>query len=161
MGQFEIAADVPGRVRLRIHRDAGEPALADVAGRLALAPGVRDVRTSGATRSVVVTYDAAATGVPELVDVLAAAGFAPGSGDRGTRRPPFGQALGSAGRTVAQASQHARRLEDPTLAAPVALAVLSARQVLRNGLQLDKAPWYTFAWYAYSLYGSRRGAAAP
>lgn len=158
MGHYEIAADVPGRLRVRLTSESeGHGALADVAEALRAANAVRGVRTSGMTRSLVVSYDPDATGVHELVGLLVERGYAPGDEHGRTGRHALTLPTSRVVSAIENSSCRVRQLEDPGLVVPVALSVLSARQLLSHGLQLHKAPWYTFAWYAYSLYRSRQG----
>ncbi|MGM3304692.1 DUF5132 domain-containing protein [Anabaena sp. WFMT] len=35
---------------------------------------------------------------------------------------------------------------------PLGIALLSIRQLLRKGLELDEIPWYILAWYAFDIF---------
>lgn len=59
-GEFEVLHFIPGRVRIRLHRLKGSPALAEeVRGRLSAIEGVRSVETNHVTGTVLLQYDPA------------------------------------------------------------------------------------------------------
>lgn len=161
-GEYEVAADVPGRLRVRLGRapeTAG--ALARIQATLQAIPGVYGVRIAPATCSVVVAYDRHSADAHDFLKALDELGHArrePGSATSGGGPRAIAGTLAVAGtRAVAgTVASSSRQVLDSESAAPMFLGLLSARQLVRYGPQLHKAPWYTFAWYAYSLYASRR-----
>lgn len=154
---YEVVARSPGRVRVRLPCGAGSAVdLAQIGSLLEARAGVSSARTNGGARSVVVTFDPVAVNLEDLLQSLQDAGY---RGRRAEPVPPRMRSRAVAGpvtSALADSSQQARWLEDSGLTATVAMGALSARQLARNGFQLDRAPWYTFAWYAYSLYRSWR-----
>lgn len=154
---YEVVARSPGRARVRLPRGAGSAAdLAQIGSLLQERAGVRSARTNGGARSVVVDFDPVAVDLDELLQCLQEAGYRSRAAEPAPPRMPSRAVVGSVTSAFAASSEQARRLEDSGLTATVAMGVISARQLARNGFQLDRAPWYTFAWYAYSLYRSRR-----
>lgn len=153
---YEVVARSPGRVRVRLPRGAGSAAdLAQIGSLLEERAGVRSARINGGARSLVVTFDPVVIDLDELLQRLQDAGYRGHTAEPAPARMRPAVA-GSVASAFAASPEQARRLEGSRLTVTVALGALSARQLAWNGFQLDKAPWYTFAWYAYSLYRSRR-----
>jgi hypothetical protein len=162
-----IVSDVPGRLRIRVHRSLRHPDLIrQVHGHLQAHEGIHQVESSAATGSVVVRYD---PNVHSRDDVLGICGdiglivrdLAAGLGEE---VPELGTNGAEGHSTTARSiidsvddldrrlSRLTGRRVDLRLLFPLTLGALGLRQVLRGGLGLAEVPGYILLWYAFDAF---------
>jgi Heavy metal associated domain 2 len=149
--QAEIASDLPGRLRLRLHRGQPHPQILDhLQATLTARPEIREVSVNPAARSLTLHYDAtrhSPTGILGLLadlDVLVSAVTgAPQLEDLTV------QALDDLDRRILAVTGHQVNLR--TLF-PVGLAGLGLALTLKNGLGLGMLPGWLPLWLAFDAF---------
>jgi Heavy metal associated domain 2 len=158
----KIVSDTPGRLRLRIapsHRQSGE--LQRIVKMLDAQPNISQVTSNIQNGSIVIHHDRNDESWQNVVATLKDIGviFA----DITT------ESHSDAAATVANAVYDLNnRVEKATNGAvdlriifPLSLAMLSIRQLLKQGLRLEIIPWYVLAWYAFDSFVKLHGVSKP
>lgn len=160
-------SSIPGRARLKVapaYRTQEE--MQRVAAALTALPGMGDVRVTVGTGSILAFFDPERESLDSLraalrsigVDLGPSADAAPSaSGARRTAR-----AATNVTTTLGGLDNHVGRMAngafDLRLLVPVGLGALAIRQMLREGLELEKIPWYVLAWDAFQSFNTLYGA---
>lgn len=165
-----ISHSVPGRLRVRVEADTTGQRnnVLDAIKTLNARPGVDHVRTDRRTGSALVTYDPDELSVDDAVALLRNADAALES-----LAPPVvasaieggisdAAAVVRGGMRTANGSvmRATRGTVDIRVLLPIALAGLSARQLVRNGIGLKTMPWYVLAYYAFDSFIKLHGGPA-
>lgn len=152
-----LVSCLPGRVRLRVHpRHRQSHRLPAAVHSLQAHPQVHRVQANAKTGSLLIHHDRQ-EGTLEgilatledlgLIAVTLVAGEIPSG--------PSAVAVQLAG-AIADLNQRVKEAAGGTvdlrLLFPLALALLSLRQLKVRGLQLDTVPWYVLAWYAFDSF---------
>lgn len=82
-----VIHSLPGRVRVRLPEWSGEPGT-EIERRLSALPGVIQVRASGQTRNVLVTFDPSTAEEQSILAAILGDGPTGAGGDKGIRRSP-------------------------------------------------------------------------
>ncbi|MEB3337967.1 MAG: hypothetical protein VKJ46_10920 [Leptolyngbyaceae bacterium] len=157
--QTHVVSSTPGRARLRVAQpQRTAPAMSRLAKALKARPTVQEVRTNLQTGSLLVHYDAQRGNLQDLVATLENCGVVVGQGMErdGSDRPSqsavaqdLTDAVSNWNQTIGSATDYKVDLQ---LLVPLGLAALAIRQVMRNGLELEAAPWYVLAYYAFDTF---------
>jgi len=146
----------PGRLRLRVPalRENRELALR-IEERLGDLPGVRELRTSAVTGSVLLLLDEESFDEGRWTQVAEAEGLirlAPEEPEEPAPPGPRGASVWAAWQqantTVHRAS---RGVLDLRTLIPLCLVLWSIRQILLDR-PLARTPWYTLLWYAFGIF---------
>ena len=156
---IEVVHLSPGRLRLRVRREALENAALQEAERaLAELPAVHEVRKNPAARSVLVRYDDEAADLADLLAAVTGAGVlvAPIDGTDATRaRTSLGDAIAAIGRRADQrVAELSNGAADLRTLVPIGLAALAARQIMAG--QFGAVPGYVLLWYAFDAFNKLR-----
>jgi hypothetical protein len=152
----------PGRFRLRVSaEDLWGDALERAERALVETRGVREVKRSPVTRSVLLEFDPDTVGLPTLLDAVREAGVDVHFEDDAPQNEATDndQSLGdSIGAFFTSADARVRSAlhgkADLRTLVPVGLGVLALREVLAG--RAAAAPWYVLAWYAFDSFNKLR-----
>lgn len=153
-----IASLVPGRLRLKLHRQSRDAALMDqIKSGLESQEGVHDVRVNAVNGSVTVNYDHKRHGSAgilrwlEDVDVIV---------ESIGQLPSVIGAESAAGRGfIAAADDLNRRLRAATgfpvnikLVLPLTFVAAGVWSIFRRGLMVEAVPGWLFLWFAFDMF---------
>ncbi len=155
-----IVSQTPTRTRLRLsHKRRTHPEINRIVHNLKQQPGVKDIQTNLNTGSIVIHHAAHSEAVTNLEDTLKDLGVIlanvtgidlpePASGKSAVAQD-FTSAIEDLNHRVGDATGH---VIDLRVLIPSGLAVLALRQLLINGWQIEAAPWYVLAYYAFDSF---------
>lgn len=154
-----IVSSTPNRTRLKVSQKRRNPReMERIAKALKTAPEVQDVTTNVQTGSIVVHHDSHSNSLNNISATLQDLGVVLGyvtdaelpSGDgKSEVASNLTDAVADLNKQVAQATNG---VVDLRLLIPVGLGALAVRQLMRNGLQIETAPWYVLAYYAFDSF---------
>ena len=170
----DVSSSSPGRIRLRLPR--GYRTREEVQ-RIALAveshAGVSSVQTNVATGSILVHYDQERASPGDLRAALLEIGVAVRDAPSATAAQPRGERPAAAANLTGILGDLNGRVNRATkggfdlrLLVPLGLGALAARQVAREGWDINEIPWYVLAWDAFQSFNTlhqearRQGAAS-
>lgn len=154
-----VVSSTPGRTRLRVSDKRRNPQeMARIASALKARPEVHDVSTNVQTGSILVHHDQQHSSLYDISATLRDLGVI--LGEVTDTEIPFlqGKSDMATGLTSAISDLNQRvglatnGVVDLRFLFPLGLAALALRQLQRNGLQIDAAPWYVLAWYAFDSF---------
>jgi hypothetical protein len=157
MAGLSVVHDSPGRLRLRLPRDAK---IAGLEQAVRQHPGVVGAAWSPLTRGLLILYRSQATTSPPLIDAVAAhTGLSPGADSAATparRAAPSGSS--ELARAVRQAGSELNAAVgratggamDLRILLPLALGGWALREVFRG--RASPIAWSTALWYAHGLF---------
>lgn len=153
-----IVSQTPTRTRLRLSYKRRNKAEVDrIVNYLKQQPGVKDIQTNQNTGSMVIEHTPHSQAATDLRASLKDLGVIltnvtgielPESG-KSTVAEDFTSAIEDLNRRVGEATGHAIDLR---VLVPSGLAVLALRQLLLRGWQIEAAPWYVLAYYAFDSF---------
>lgn len=154
-----VVSSTPHRTRLRVSpKRRNHQEMVRIAKALEAEPGVHDVRANVQTGSIIVHHAHKDDAWGEFSAVLQDLGIIVG-GITGVELPSMNgksemasdltSAVSDLNKRVGQATEG---LIDLRLLVPIGLGALAIRQLLRNGLQIEGAPWYVLAYYAFDSF---------
>ena len=156
-----IVHNTPGRLRLRLPRQALADEGAALQQVLASTAGVQMARVTQGASSLLVLYDPATVSVPALSEVLHAAGVhvAPQAEDTEQSAAPHpagehslvSQLIGFfTARADARVGTATHGWLNLRTVVPMAFGVMALREILSG--RLGAAPWYTLLWWMFDSY---------
>lgn len=160
MKRGRVVHAVPGRVRIKLQegeldQEAGE----ELRSALTAMPGVDEVRVNHRTASVVIQYDRGDLDVEGLRKLARAANLlaldAGGADLYGQARPPSLTAQRikrTFGEVDARLAEITNGRWDLRSVVPMLFGAMALRQIVRDFGQLQAAPWYVLAWYAFDSF---------
>lgn len=154
-----VVSSTPGRTRLRVsQKRRSQEEMTRIAHALKAHPQISDVRTNVQTGSIVVHHSEADGCCHEILATLQDLGIVIG-GIAGIEIPsPNGKSAVAEDFTSAvydlnqRVGEATNGLIDLRLLIPIGLGTLAIRQLLRNGWQIEAAPWYVLAYYAFDSF---------
>lgn len=158
----KIISDTPGRLRLRVassHRQAGE--IQRIAKMLNAQPNISQVKTNVHNGSIVIHHDRNDESWQNVLATLKDIGiiFAEIATETHTETAAtVANAVCDLNGKVEKATNGA---VDLRIIFPLSLAMLSIRQLLKQGLRLEIIPWYVLAWYAFDSFIKLHGVNKP
>jgi hypothetical protein len=122
---------------------------------MTVVPGVRSVQTNSLARSMVVTYDDRAVGLPDLLEAATRAGMRFVSEEENTSGTPgfrpVDQTIASFFRDADERVRESLGgAADLRTLVPAGLALLALREILAG--RLVGAPWYALLWYSFDSF---------
>jgi Heavy metal associated domain 2 len=155
-----VAHVVPGRIRLRVDRDAlTEPFVSTLRSALVMMPEVDEVRVQPRTGSVTIYHEPDTFGVEPLAERLATQNLMnldPVNGDLYGRHQPLSTTAEGIHRTFHEVdvrlSELTSRRWDLRTVVPFGLGALALRALIADAGALGAAPWYVLAWYAFDSF---------
>lgn len=157
-----ITSSTPHRTRVKVsakRRNPGE--MARLATAIEQQPYVTDVQTNLQTGSIIVHHQAQSNAQNKLASTLQDLGVILGA-VTDTELPFGSEAAGNSKVATDLTSALADLNNQIGLAAngvidlrtlvPLGLGALAIRQLLRNGIQFESAPWYVLAYYAFDSF---------
>ena len=153
-----VVSSTPSRTRLRVsakRRNATE--MHRIAEALRQQPGVQNVSTNMATGSVVVQHEPTSNAINDISSTLWDVGVVLFK-VLGAELPSDGksEAANDVVHAVADLNERVRQATDGVIdlrfLIPLGLGGLAVHQLLRNGLQIEGAPWYVLAYYAFDSF---------
>jgi hypothetical protein len=151
-----------GRVRIKVDReDITEEFAREVQRALAPLPGIREVRISPLSGSIVLQYDPDEFELTRFMELARAANVldlqGPPPDDLDFYAPlPASSTAQRIQRTFHEVDVRLAELTagrwDMRTVVPVAFGVLAIRQLVANGVQLAAVPWYVLGWYAFDSF---------
>jgi hypothetical protein len=157
-----IISDTPGRLRLRIapsHRQPGE--MQRIVKMLDAQPNISQVKTNVHNGSIVIHHDRNDESWQNVVATLKDIGiiFAEIATESHTETAAtVANAVYDLNSRVDKATNGS---VDLRIIFPLSLAMLSIRQLLKQGLRLEIIPWYVLAWYAFDSFIKLHGVNKP
>lgn len=145
----KIISDTPGRLRLRIvPRDRQSQKMQQIAPQLEKQANIQQVKTNIQHGSILIHHD---SDLENLTATLRDLGIifvdlAEGNTDAATG---ITNAVVDLNNRVERITQGA---VDIGFLFPFGLSILSVRQLLSKGWQLEAIPWYMLAWYAFDSF---------
>ncbi|MBD2448785.1 hypothetical protein H6G76_16815 [Nostoc sp. FACHB-152] len=158
----KIISDTPGRLRLRIapsHREAGE--MQRIAKMLNAQPNISQVKTNMHNGSIVIHHDRNDESLQNVLATLKDIGiiFAEiATESHSETAATVANAVYDLNSRVEKATSGS---VDLRIIFPLSLAMLSIRQLLKQGLRLEIIPWYVLAWYAFDSFIKLHGVQKP
>lgn len=159
-----IASSTPTRTRIKVSDKRRNP---QEMGRLVEAleshPGIHDVRTNLQTGSIVIHHKPEVDSFDDIANILQDLGVILGH-VAGLEIPNFeapkmeGKSAVANDLTGAIADLNNRvgaatnGIVDLRILIPVGLGALAVRQLLKQGFQIEAAPWYVLAYYAFDSF---------
>ncbi|HYU18665.1 MAG TPA: cation transporter [Chloroflexota bacterium] len=156
-----VAHAVPGRVRIKLDRDALTNGFgAELRSGLAAIPGVEEVQVAELTGSVLIRYDPERLDLNRLVERVRAARLLavddPGEDPYAAKAVPASLTAQRIQRAFHEVDVRLSELTqgrwDLRSVVPVSFGLLAVREIVRNYGQLGFAPWYVLAWYAFDSF---------
>lgn len=154
-----IVSNTPTRTRLRVSNKRRTPQeMGRIAKALKKQPTVRDVRTNLQTGSIVIHHDPKANSLDNIVVTLQDLGVILGHITNVEIPLTEGKSAVANDLTSAIADLNQRvglatnGIVDLRMLVPIGLGTLAVRQLLRQGLQIEAAPWYVLAYYAFDSF---------
>lgn len=154
-----VVSSTPERTRLRVsHKRRHPQEMARIAKALNAHPEVHDVRTNVETGSIVVHHAYNDNSLDELSAVLQDLGVILGSTidvdlplseGKSEVATNITSAISDLNERVGKATDG---VVDLRMLVPTALGLLSLRQLLENGWEIETVPWYVLAWYAFDSF---------
>jgi len=154
-----VVSSTPERTRLRVsHKRRTHQEMARIANAFKAHPEVHDVRTNVETGSIVVHHAYNDNSLDQISAVLQDLGVVLGSitdvdlplsEGKSEVATNVTSAISDLNERVGKATDG---VVDLRMLVPVALGLLSLRQLLENGWEIDSAPWYVLAWYAFDSF---------
>lgn len=154
-----VVSSTPSRTRIRVsHKRRNHQEMAHIAKALEAHPDVQDVRTNLQTGSIVIHHAHKDNSLNEITAVLQDLGIIlgsvaevelPMSGGKSEVAADITSAVADLNERVGQATNG---VVDLRMLVPVGLATLSLRELLRTGWEIEAAPWYVLAWYAFDSF---------
>lgn len=161
-------SSIPGRTRLKVssaHRTQQE--IQRIADALGARPEVSDVRANIHTGSLLIHHEQGQHDLDSFRDTLEELGFTLDEAGRGkaptvdaARPDATANLLGVVGGLNDRVAGMMRGRFDLRLLVPLGLGALSARQIVRKGLELDEIPWYVLAWDAFQSFSTLHNSTA-
>lgn len=155
----EIVSRTPTRTRVKVSQKRRNPKeMARIASAIRANPTVCDVQTNVQTGSIVVHHEQYSNSLENITGTLQDLGIILGkiAGIEIPTEP--GKSEMAKGLTDAVVDLNQRvglateGIIDLRFLIPVGLGALAIRQLMRNGLQLEAAPWYVLAYYAFDSF---------
>lgn len=154
-----VVSSTPRRTRLRVPPKRRNPQeMARISKALQAHPDVHDVRTNVQTGSIVVHHAHKDNSLDEISGVLQDLGIIlcsisnvelPFTQGKSEVAADLTDAVADLNERVGQATHG---FVDLRMLVPVGLATLSLRELIRNGWEIEAAPWYVLAWYAFDSF---------
>jgi hypothetical protein len=148
-----VVSAVPGRLRLKLSGERRSPeAMERLREMLEGRPEVAGIDVRPRTGSLLIHHDPESAAVGEVLDALAETGLfvehEPAQTEGRTGPARLSEAAGRVDREVRRATKGT----DLRLLVPLTFGALSARRALRDAPNLEGAPWYVLAWYAFDSF---------
>lgn len=152
-----IASSTPSRTRIKLsqkRRNSNE--ITRIVTALKQNPQVLEIRVNDQTGSLVI-HHAAHKGVLENIEavlqdlgiILASTLEMPGVVGKSEMASHLTQAITDLNQQVGQTTNG---VVDLRFLVPLGFSALAIRQLIRNGLQIEMAPWYVLAYYAFDSF---------
>lgn len=152
-----IASSTPSRTRIKLsqkRRNSNE--ITRIVTALKQNPQVLEIRVNDQTGSLVI-HHAAHKGVLENIEavlqdlgiILASTLEMPGVVGKSEMASHLTQAVTDLNQQVGQTTNG---VVDLRFLVPLGFSALAIRQLIRNGLQIEMAPWYVLAYYAFDSF---------
>jgi len=158
----KIISDTPGRLRLRIapsHRQVGE--IQRIVKMLDAQPNISQVKTNIQNGSIVIHHERNDESWENVVATLKDIGII--FADITTES--HSEAAATVANAVFDLNDRVEKVTNGTvdlrIIFPLSLAMLSIRQLLKQGLRLEIIPWYVLAWYAFDSFIKLHGVNKP
>lgn len=156
-----VVSSTPGRLRLRVahpHRQSGD--MQRIAKALEGRSNIKNVRTNIQNGSIVIQHEGNDSSFEDVVATLKDLGvifgnIALGKSEAATE---VSNAVVDLNKRVQQATSN---VVDLRVLFPLGLSILSIRQLLARGLQLETIPWYVLAWYAFDSFIKLHASSQP
>lgn len=154
-----IVSSTPSRTRLKVSQKRRNPVeMERIASALRASPDVHEVRTNVQTGSIVVHHAPQISSLESIDTTLQDLGVILAS--VAEVQMPFIQEKSEVASNLTSAVFDLNKrvgvatngVVDLRLLVPVGLGTLALRQLLRNGLQIENAPWYVLAYYAFDSF---------
>ena len=168
----DVSSSSPGRMRLRLPRGYRTPEeVQRIARAVGARVGVSSVQTNVATGSILVHYDQERASPGDLRAALIEVGVAVRDAPSATaargrgERPAAATLTGILGDLNGRVNRATKGGFDLRLLVPLGLGALAARQIAREGWDINEIPWYVLAWDAFQSFNTlhqearRQGAA--
>lgn len=164
----EVASSIPGRARLKLSRGyRTSEEMKRVAVALDARSEISNVRMNLHTGSILVHYDQERGSLDSIRSTLQGLNITLGAHPNVQLPSPGAERRGAATNLVGALGGLNRRVElatngsaDLRLLIPLGLAALSIRQMIREGMEIDKIPWYVLAWDAFQTFNTLYNSAA-
>jgi Heavy metal associated domain 2 len=158
----KIVSDTPGRLRLRIapsHRQAGE--IQRIVRMLDAQPNISQVRTNIQNGSIVIHHDRNDESWQNVVSTLKDIGIIFADITTESHSETAATVANAVYDLNERVEQATNGKVDLRIIFPLSLAILSIRQLLKQGLRLEIIPWYVLAWYAFDSFIKLHGVSKP
>lgn len=154
-----IVSSTPSRTRLRVSQKRRTPQeMKRIANALNASSDVHEVRTNHQTGSIVIHHASDSNSLDNIVATLNDLGVILGS-IADVKLPSLeGKSEVASNVTAAVADLNQRvgqatnGIIDLRMIIPIGFGALALRQLLREGLQIEAAPWYALAYYAFDSF---------
>lgn len=155
-----IVSSTPTRTRLKVSEKRRNPQeMGRIAKALKAKACVHDVRTNLQTGSIVIHHGSQPSSLENIAMTLRDLGVILGhvsdveiplnSGEKSAVANDLTAAITDLNQKVGQATNG---LVDLRMIVPLGFGALAVRQLLRQGFQIETAPWYALAYYAFDSF---------
>lgn len=155
-----IISQTPTRTRFRLsHKRRNKAEMDRIVSHLKQQSGVKDIETNLNTGSIVVHHTPHSESATNLKDTLKDLGVVlrnvagvelpQSESGKSAVAEDFTSAIEDLNNRIGEATGH---VVDLRVLVPSGLAVLALRQLLTNGWQIEAAPWYVLAYYAFDSF---------
>ena len=149
-----VVSQVAGRVRLRVVTQGRNiNSMEEIAQNLQAHPQIKRVQTNVNTGSILIYHRAEEQDILAMLQDLGMLSIVQRASE--IRESPS-TAAASLTATVQELNQRvglaAHGIVDLRFLLPLLLALLSLRQLRKQGVQLNLIPWYVLAWYAFDSF---------
>jgi Heavy metal associated domain 2 len=148
----KVISNTPGRLRLRVnHSHRQKEQMQHLASALEANSNINDVRTNIHHGSITIQHNGDDASLKDIIATLTDLGIIFADITEGNT-----EAAGQVANAFSDLNQRVENatsgLVDMRFLFPLGLSILSIRQLLAKGLQLEIIPWYVLAWYAFDSF---------
>jgi hypothetical protein len=157
--QTHIVSSTPHRTRFRVSQKRRNKAeMKRIAEALKAEPDVTEVHTNVQTGSIVVQHEYRHNSLQDISATLQDLGIIlgtvvgveiPSMDGKSAVASDLTSAVSDLNKRVGEAT---KGIVDLRFIIPLGLGTLAIRQLLRNGWQIEAAPWYVLAYYAFDSF---------
>jgi Heavy metal associated domain 2 len=148
----KVVSNTPGRLRLRVpHSHRQKEQMQRLASVLGASDRINDVQTNIHHGSITIQHNGDENSLKDVIATLKDLGIIFVNLTEG-KTEAAGQVANAFSDLNQRVEKASNGLVDMRFLFPLGLSILSIRQLLAKGLQLEIIPWYVLAWYAFDSF---------